>query len=149
MSPAMTVFTVKDFDLYFHPSTACTPLRTPVTHMRTHTHTHTHLYNPNQASVIPTPSSLTRREPLSLQRVWSQYSCSGCKSTGRTAAEPDPQSSWWIDSTALYSITSFWSFIYTPFLYRGKTVSDYHFVPEEETNYICELSLCTLEMPFS
>lgn len=28
MSPAMTVFTVKDFDLYFHPSTAFIPLHT-------------------------------------------------------------------------------------------------------------------------
>lgn len=54
MSPAMTVFTVKDFDLYFYPSPACTPLRTSCV---TRTHTHADVYNHYHPSPIPTHSA--------------------------------------------------------------------------------------------
>lgn len=52
MSPAMTVFAVKDFDLYFHPSTATPPFTPPATH----THIHTRMQNPYHPSPIPAHS---------------------------------------------------------------------------------------------
>jgi len=80
MSPAMTVFAVKDFNLYFHPSIACTPLHTPGdTHTHTLTHTHTH--------ECMTPP-LTRREAPAAEGV-IPWSVSGCK-TLHTRSSPSP-----------------------------------------------------------
>lgn len=115
----------------------------PLWHTRTHKPTCTTTTTPRQ---FPLP--LTRREPLSLQRVWSQYSFSGCKTPGRTAAEPD---------LPIYPVDwqhnpqpphlSFCGFIYSPPLHSSwgeKLCFWWPFVPEEETNYKCEFCLCTL-----
>lgn len=59
MSPAMTVFTVKDFDLYFHPSAAFIPLHT------------LHDTNPaHSAATLQSPLTPSLTSPESLNAEW-------------------------------------------------------------------------------
>lgn len=90
MSPAMTVFTVKDSDLYFRPSTACTLLCT-------RSDTHTHMYNPHRPVTIACSAlsnSAEARESvegvITAELVWVKDTR---KRLGESTAQPSAPSS--------------------------------------------------------